>query len=51
VAKPEGPKKVSDEDLAPGAGAAPYVPKRDRNQLRGGGTGSGGFLFGRPDRD
>jgi small subunit ribosomal protein S1 len=51
VAKPEGPKKVSDEDMAPGAGAAPYVPKRDRNHLRGGGTGSGGFLFGRPDRD
>ncbi|HBH52702.1 MAG TPA: 30S ribosomal protein S1 [Planctomycetaceae bacterium] len=51
VAKPEGPKRVSDEDLSPGANAAPYVPKRDRNHLRGGGTGSGGFLFGRPDRE
>ncbi len=48
--KPEGPKKVADEDLAPSANAPAYKP-RNRNPLRGGGTGSGGLTFGRPDRD
>lgn len=45
--RPEGPKKVSDEDLAPSASAAPFKPKH-KGPLKGGGTGSGGFSFGRP---
>jgi small subunit ribosomal protein S1 len=46
VAKPEREAKKSDEDLSPGGGAA-YERKR-KGPLKGGGTGSGGLLFGDP---
>ena len=44
IARPDAPAKKSDEDLAPSAGAA-YERKR-KDTLKGGGTGSGGNLFG-----
>lgn len=44
IARPDAPAKKSDEDLAPSAGAA-YERKR-KDPLKGGGTGSGGLLFG-----
>jgi small subunit ribosomal protein S1 len=47
IARPEAPAKKSDEDLAPSGGAA-YERKR-KDPLKGGGTGSGGNLFGRPN--
>lgn len=47
IARPEGPKKQSDEDLAP-SGGTPYVRKR-KEPLKGGGTESGGLLFGNPN--
>jgi len=49
TAKPEreGKEKKSDEDLAPGGGTA-YERKR-KSPLKGGGTGSGGLLFGNPN--
>lgn len=46
IARPEAAPKPSDEDLAPGGGT-PYERKR-KEPLKGGGTGSGGFLFGNP---
>lgn len=46
VARPEAAPKKSDEDLAPSAGAL-YERKR-KEPLRGGGTESGGLLFGNP---
>jgi small subunit ribosomal protein S1 len=46
LARPEAAKKPGDEELAPGAGAV-YERKR-KEPLKGGGTGSGGFLFGNP---
>jgi small subunit ribosomal protein S1 len=46
VAKPEAAPKKTDEDLAP-SGGAPYERKR-KEPLKGGGTGSGGLLFGDP---
>lgn len=46
IARPDAPAKKSDEDLAPSAGAA-YERKR-KDPLKGGGTGSGGLLFGNP---
>jgi small subunit ribosomal protein S1 len=45
-ARPEAPAKKSDEDLAPSGGAL-YERKR-KEPLRGGGTESGGLLFGNP---
>ena len=48
IARPEAPAKKSDEDLAPSAGQS-YERKR-KEPLRGGGTGSGGFLFGNPNK-
>jgi small subunit ribosomal protein S1 len=44
VARPEAAPKKNDEDLAPGGGVA-YERKR-KEPLKGGGTGSGGLLFG-----
>ncbi len=44
IARPEAAPKKSDEDLAPGGGT-PYERKR-KEPLKGGGTGSGGLLFG-----
>lgn len=46
IARPEAPAKKSDEDLAPSGGAV-YERKR-KDPLKGGGTGSGGLLFGNP---
>lgn len=46
IARPEAAPKKSDEDLAPSGGAA-YERKR-KEPLKGGGTGSGGLLFGNP---
>ena len=46
IARPEAAPKKSDEDLAPG-GNIPYERKR-KDPLKGGGTGSGGLLFGNP---
>lgn len=46
IDKPEAAPKKSDEDLAPSGGAL-YERKR-KEPLKGGGTGSGGLLFGRP---
>jgi len=46
AARPEAPQKPADEELAPGGGAV-YERKR-KEPLKGGGTGSGGFLFGNP---
>jgi small subunit ribosomal protein S1 len=46
IARPEAAPKKSDEDLAPGGGT-PYERKR-KEPLKGGGTGSGGLLFGEP---
>lgn len=46
VARPEAAPKKTDEDLAPSGGAL-YERKR-KDPLKGGGTGSGGLLFGRP---
>jgi small subunit ribosomal protein S1 len=43
VARPEAPKKA-DEDLAPGGGA--HYERKRREPLKGGGTESGGLLFG-----
>ena len=45
-AKPEAAPKPRDEDLAPGGGV-PYERKR-KEPLKGGGTGSGGLMFGNP---
>lgn len=47
IAKPEAAPKKSDEDLAPGGGT-PYERKR-KEPLKGGGTESGGLLFGNPN--
>jgi small subunit ribosomal protein S1 len=44
IARPEAAPKKSDEDLAPSGGAV-YERKR-KDPLKGGGTGSGGLLFG-----
>ncbi|MBI3864508.1 MAG: S1 RNA-binding domain-containing protein [Planctomycetia bacterium] len=46
IARPEAAPKKTDEDLAPGGGL-PYERKR-KEPLKGGGTGSGGLLFGKP---
>lgn len=46
IVRPEAAPKKTDEDLAPSAGAA-YERKR-KEPLKGGGTGSGGLLFGSP---
>jgi len=46
ISRPEAAPKKTDEDLAPSAGAA-YERKR-KEPLKGGGTGSGGLLFGNP---
>lgn len=46
IARPEAAPKKSDEDLAPSGGAM-YERKR-KDPLKGGGTGSGGLLFGNP---
>ena len=46
LARPEAAPRKSDEDLAPSAGAV-YERKR-KEPLRGGGTESGGLLFGNP---
>jgi small subunit ribosomal protein S1 len=46
IARPEAAPKKSDEDLAPSGGAV-YERKR-KEPLKGGGTGSGGLLFGNP---
>lgn len=43
-AKPDAPAKKSDEDLSPSGGQT-YERKR-KEPLKGGGTGSGGLLFG-----
>ena len=48
IARPEAAPKKKDEDLAPGGGV-PYERKR-KEPLKGGGTGSGGLLFGKPGR-
>ena len=47
IARPEAAPKKTDEDLAP-SGGSPYERKR-KEPLKGGGTGSGGLLFGNPD--
>ncbi|MSR57482.1 MAG: S1 RNA-binding domain-containing protein [Planctomycetaceae bacterium] len=47
IARPEAAPKKIDEDMAPSAGAL-YERKR-KDPLKGGGTGSGGMLFGNPD--
>jgi small subunit ribosomal protein S1 len=47
MARPEREPKKSDEDLAPSGGAT-YERKR-KGPLKGGGTGSGGLLFGNPN--
>lgn len=47
MARPEREAKKSDEDLAPSGGAT-YERKR-KGPLKGGGTGSGGLLFGNPN--
>ncbi len=47
VEKPQSEKKPSDEDLAPSKGV-PYERKH-KGPLKGGGTGSGGLLFGDPN--
>jgi small subunit ribosomal protein S1 len=47
IARPEAAPKKMDEDLAP-SGGTPYERKR-KEPLKGGGTGSGGLLFGNPD--
>lgn len=44
VAKPEREPRPKDEDMAP-SGGTPYERRR-RGPLKGGGTGSGGGLFG-----
>jgi small subunit ribosomal protein S1 len=46
IARPEAAPKKSDEDLAP-SGGTPYERKR-KEPLKGGGTESGGMLFGNP---
>ena len=46
IARPDAPAKKTDEDLAPSGGAS-YERKR-KDPLKGGGTGSGGHLFGNP---
>lgn len=46
IAKAAPEPKKTDEDLAP-SGGAPYERKR-KGPLKGGGTGSGGLLFGNP---
>jgi small subunit ribosomal protein S1 len=48
IARPEAAPKKNDEDLAPGGGM-PYERKR-KEPLKGGGTGSGGLLFGNPGK-
>ena len=51
VARPEGMKKskVSDEDLAPGGGKA--YERKNKGPLKGGGTSTGGLLFGSPGKE
>lgn len=44
LSRPESAPKKTDEDLSPGGGV-PYERKR-KEPLKGGGTGSGGLLFG-----
>jgi len=46
IAKPDAPAKKTDEDLSPSGGQT-YERKR-KEPLKGGGTGSGGLLFGNP---
>ncbi|MFN0056250.1 MAG: 30S ribosomal protein S1 [Planctomycetales bacterium] len=46
ISRPEAAPKKTDEDLAPSGGAL-YERKR-KDPLKGGGTGSGGMLFGDP---
>lgn len=47
IAKAVPEAKKTDEDLAP-SGGVPYERKR-KGPLKGGGTGSGGLLFGNPN--
>jgi small subunit ribosomal protein S1 len=47
IDRPQSEKKPSDEDQAPSKGTA--YERKHKGPLRGGGTGSGGLLFGDPN--
>lgn len=47
IERPQSEKKVADEDLAPSKGQA--YERKHKGPLKGGGTGSGGLLFGDPN--